>query len=84
MSGEPIQALSGLSVSVFLPLLFPTYAFGSYALAKGERIDERFATVCGYARSGILSLFIATLANILPQTVQRILPYFTVDLMRAG
>ena len=32
----------------------------------GERIDERFATVCGYARSGLLLLLFTTLLSILP------------------
>jgi len=38
--------------------LFPSYAFGSYALAKGERIAERFRTVGTYAFTPYLLCFV--------------------------
>jgi hypothetical protein len=64
--------------------MFSPYAFGCYALAKGERIAEQFRPVGGYAFRHYFSLFYSALVSILPQTVPPILPYFTVDLVRAG
>ena len=66
-----MAAILGLRANVLSP-----YAFGHYGLANGERIDEQFWPVGGYAFRHYFSLFYAVLASILPQIAPPILAYF--------